>query len=65
MLEKDFYRLSELAKNFADEKMLEFLQLYVILKSEQRKTEEILPIISLKEFFEGVIEARLENERGV
>ncbi|MGL4998251.1 MAG: hypothetical protein ACRCZR_02255 [Cetobacterium sp.] len=64
MLEKDFYRLSELSKNLADEKILEFLQLYVILKAEQREIVDISPIIALKEFFEGVIIAR-DEERGV
>ncbi|MGL4671185.1 hypothetical protein [Cetobacterium sp.] len=58
MIEKNFLRMSKLAKELSSENMLEFLELYVILKAEGGVSNEIPSIIALKAFFEGVISAR-------
>ena len=65
MIDKNFNRLSQLSKEItSDKKILEFLELYVILKTETRQFNELEGIISLKEFCDGVIEKREAKERG-
>lgn len=65
MIEKNARRLSELARELTyDNKVLEFLELYGILKTEARHFNELEGVISLKEFFEGVISAKDEAEVG-
>lgn len=56
MHNKHCKRLHELTKTLSSEKIIEFLELYGIMKAEMRAFEELEGIISLKEFFQGALE---------
>lgn len=59
MLKKNLDRLSLLSKELTqDKKILEFLELYVILKSETREFDDLVGIANLKDYFVGVFEAK-------
>lgn len=64
MTDKNFNRLVELSRDITlDKKILEFLELYVILKCETRQNEQLEGIIGLKEYCEGVIQQREIREK--
>ena len=59
MYNKHLDRLMVLTKELSEnKKMLEFLELYAILKIETREFEDLVGISNLKDYFTGALEAK-------